>query len=264
MNAIQNAETMQKFVDWATRQPDTDCRRWSYEIECSTIGTYASELQDAGFTTHYDASVDSDGCECSCDICDHKCNCPNCDTDEDSHCDECQHTEAAPKDYDPVLTTHDTKRLDTVRNTLGDAYCGSDTGNHIHVNASDLTAPQVANTLRIWRAIEPKIIELIGRETTSYASHISDSNIRDTASGQISERYLAVNAQGILHHLAGIRAKTTIEFRQFAGTTNADLIVARGFLCRAIVEHVAKNRPLYWLLNAQSASQVLNELGFRI
>lgn len=274
LNTTNSEATVQAFINWAVAQPDEACRRWSYEIETVSIREVADKLNNLGFATHHDASVQDEygneaECECDCEDCQHSCDCNNCsiaDYDQD-HCGNCQSTEAAPSDHKPVLTTKDGERLAKASWLLADADVNDTTGNHVHVNADDLTAKQIAQVMKIWHRVQTLLMPLIGRSYCNYAKEIGAYEIETTEGGRTSDRYLSVNPQGAINNIErlamgyGRGHKTTIEFRQFAGTTDAGLIIARGYLARALVEYARKDIAPYWLNRCETAEQLLNELG---
>ena len=256
----------ERFIAWTTNQPDETCRRWSYEIEASGLGGASMELQQLGFDTHNDPSVTDADCSCSCDQCDHSCDCDNCSItngwDEPSHCSECSDTEAAPSQFHPVITTHDTDRLPrAMRAIRAVAEIDETCGGHIHINAYDLNAQQVASVMRMWSAVERLLPDLIGRESNTYATSMEERDIeRILSEYPDAERYRAVNALNWVNGRQTDR-KATLEFRQFAGTLDEQVIVARGYLCRALVEHAKANRPIYWVVTATAPEALLRELG---
>lgn len=274
MNGYNDTIT-EALVNWATRQPDEATRRWSYEIESPQIARYASELFDAGFECHNDGSVSSLDCECDCDDCSHSCDCERCDiSDYDAdHCGVCQATEAAPQDGNPCNTTKDEARLSAVGRYLDADYLDSTCGQHVHVDASDLTAPQVANLCRVWDRVNDLLghTDLVGRGYNSYADEFRAGEIEVIARGGTIDRYRSVNPMGVMYHLERVAngnargySKSTVEFRQFAGTVDPLLIVARGYLCRAMVEWAKSNAPIYWAKNAKTAKDLLAEFGIRL
>lgn len=259
----------QSLIEWTRKQPNADCRRWSYEIESPEIARHADSLFRVGFECHHDGSVSDVDCDCECDDCQpHSCDCDHCDRADyydPDHCATCMATEAAPSNHKPVTTTHDTERLDYVRENLDEDYIDSTCGNHIHINATDLTPRQIANVMRLWDKVQNLLSPVIGRSYTGYADNITEEDIAEVAQGNTVDRYKAVNTQGILYHLSnGRHQKSTIEFRQFAGTVDADLIIARGFICRALVEYCQKDQPLYWLNRTTTAKELLAELGIKL
>jgi hypothetical protein len=174
-------------------------------------------------------------------------------------------TEAAPMNSKPVNTTHDIERLAYVRDELDEEHIDSTCGNHIHIEAKDLTTRQIANVVRLWDKVQHLLSPVIGRSYNGYADSVNEFDIAQITQGQSVDRYKAVNTQGVLWHLANDRhTKSTIEFRQFAGTVDADLIIARGFICRALVEYCQKDLPIYWVNRTTTAKELLAELGIKL
>jgi hypothetical protein len=266
----QYANDSERFIAWATAQDSTDCRRWSYEIEAVALGS--ASIGDLGFNTHQDSSVTDDGCECDCGDCAHSCDCDHCDItngyNELDHCGDCGDTEAAPTDSSPVVTTHDLGRLDEAMKRLNrsSAYIDDTCGGHIHIDASDLSAQQVATTMKLWRKVEELLPELIGRSSNHFAESMTDWDMAAiTGEHKTAERYKAVNALNWLNYTeGGYNAKPTLEFRQFAGSLDMGTLVARGYLCRALVEHAKSGKAIYWLMSATSGKALLRELGIEI
>lgn len=270
-----NDTITEALVNWATRQPDEACRRWSYEIESPQIAQYTDALFDAGFECHQDGSVSTQDCECECGDCCHSCDCDRCDVSDYGfdHCQTCQANEASPSDSQPCDTTKDAERLGAVGRYLDQYYIDSTCGQHVHVNAEDLNARQVANVCRIWDRINDLLghADIIGRPYhPTFSAEFRNGEIDRVARGETIDRYRSVNPMGILYHLDRISngysgySKSTIEFRQFAGTVDPLLIIARGYLARAIVEWAKKDTPIYWALNAKTAKDLLAEFGIKL
>jgi hypothetical protein len=115
--------------------------------------------------------------------------------------------------------------------------------------------------MKLWRKVNDLLPELIGREENRYAELNTERDFDDLL-GEYpqAERYRAVNALNWLQNKTEGR-KTTIEFRQFAGTLDPQLIVARGYLCRALVEYAKASKPIYWLIRETDSKRFLTELG---
>jgi len=260
--------TIQQFTTWANNQPDENCRRWSYEIEALNMGSIASDLDRIGFTTHNDGSVSEQECECECDSCAHSCDCDYCDrADYGDHCEECGTNEISPADFKPCLTTKDGGRLIETRNLFNRAnvYTDDTCGGHIHINATDISPRDAVNMVKIWRKVETLFPEIIGRTETNFAEPNTDHDIANLEDGSFHslERYRALNFTNIRNFWEDNRHthKSTIEFRQFAGTANIDLIIASGYLCRAIADTAKQTASLYWVYRSQTAEELLKALG---
>ena len=212
-----------------------------------------------------DGSVETE-CECECDSCAHSCDCNRCDYGngwaDDDHCGECNDSEAVPMDSRPVITTHDTDRLPEAMRLLNrHAYLSEDCGGHIHVDATGITAQGAGDLMRLWHKVDELLPELVGREACNYAKMPDDYAIENARKGMSTDRYLSVNIQNWVSIQNGYSGKNTIEFRQFEGTLSAELVVARGFLCRALVDYASKRKPLYWVLRATTGHELLSALG---
>lgn len=259
------ANATAQFIAWTKAQPDSACRRWSYEIEAHDLAKVSDRLQALGFNTMADGSVNTD-CSCDCGTCDHSCDCERCgfenSWDEDNHCDTCMDSEAVPTDSKPVITTHDTDRLPEAMRLLARyADLSEDCGGHIHVDATGVTAQGAGDLMRLWHKVDELLPELVGRESCNYAQLPDDYAITTARQNGTTDRYLSVNIQNWKHTQNGYSGKNTIEFRQFAGSLNADEVIARGFLCRALVEYAVNRKPLYWVLRATTGHELLKALG---
>ncbi len=244
-------------------------RRYGYEIETPQVARYASDIADAGFEITVDGSVDTEGCDCGCSYCSHACDCPNCGFDswDLEHCGICEANEASsPVCYTPkpaiglgVLSDlHEINRQDM------------DNGGHIHIEARDLSAAQVAAVMKAWRKIYELLPDLVGRDYNQWAGEMTEDNQKWGEA-----KHIAVNARMISYYRESLATgsynlspygqptdslRTTIEFRQFASTAHAPTIYARASVCRALVDYMAENRGLYYLLKVESASELLELL----
>jgi hypothetical protein len=262
--------TTQKFIDAVNALPEQPTRRWSFEIEANDAGSATYDLTCLGMDAHNDSSVSTD-CECECDECVHSCDCPNCRIsngyEELDHCGDCSNTEFAPDNDNPVTTSTWNGKIERACQYI-EAVGGrtdSDTGGHLHVDGTGLTARKVATTIRIWRKVAELLPDLIGRGYCNFAEEITDSELQafEQLPLYTGERYRAINANNLSGQFRG-RAenyKNTLEFRQFAGTLDYRQIIARGYLCRAIVEKAIRNDGIYWVLRCTTAEQLLRELG---
>ena len=242
-------------------------RRWSYEIEANELGRVGAELVQLGYEIKSDSSVNERWEDCTCDTCDHDCNCNSCGYDswDSEKCEESQATEATPTTLTKVLTADDNGRLERATELLKDsgAYVDSSCGGHIHIDAKEMTPQQVGRVMRLWDTIQDKLWMIVGRtysEAEGYADRVEHYDIEHIERGEETNR-CAVNPNNYLRHKNNSGIKNTIEFRQFSGTLDSELIMLRGLLCRRLVEHAEKNLPIYYLLNAQTPEQVLRELN---
>ena len=247
-------------------------RPWGVEIETPAVAQLHHHLAEYDWTFTIDQSVNREDCECDCESCRHSCNCPNCywDEDDNEHCDDCSPNEA----QSPIMTTatfsQDVRNL--LINLASNDYETGQNGGHIHVNAPDLNARQIGTLQRVWHKIPELMPELVGRDYNHYAS----DNRPEVMEGQkkITERYSAINCANwyaqsvngeirVLDELVSkynTRRKWTIEFRQFDNNANPYTIEERAQICRALVDYIADNRPIYWLERAETARELLDLL----
>lgn len=244
-------------------------RRYGFEIETPQVARYASQLADAGFEITVDGSVSTEDCDCDCSYCSHDCDCSNCGFDswDLEHCGICEANEASsPVCYTPKPAVgmraleylHESNREDM------------ENGGHIHVEARDLSAVQVAAVMKAWRKIYELLPDLVGRDYNQWANEMTEDNQKWGEA-----KHIAVNATMISGYRAHLESgkydlnpygqptdtlRTTIEFRQFASTAHAPIIYARASVCRALVDYIADNRGLYYLLCAESAEELLDLL----
>lgn len=260
--------TSEKFIDTVNALPETSTRRWSFEIESNDSGSATYELECLGMDAHNDGSVSTD-CDCDCSECEHNCDCDNCSIsqgyDSVNHCGNCLNNEFAPDNSHPVITSTWQGKIEQACEYIQNAggRTDSDTGGHIHVDGTGITPAKGATIIRIWRKVAELLPDLIGRGYCSFADEISDYELERIQQGSTGERYRAVNLNNLGGQFRG-RAdnyKNTVEFRQFAGTLDHRQIIARGYLCRAIVEMAISNQGIYWVLRCTTAEQLLAELG---
>lgn len=242
-------------------------RRWSYEIEANELGRAYNELNRLGLDLKNDGSVNERWEDCDCETCEHDCNCNNCSWDsyDQEKCEDSQATEATPNRLNKCLTADHDGKIAEACEALEDcgAYIDSSCGGHIHIDAGELTPRQVANIMRVWDKIQEQLWFIVGRtygEANGYADRVENYDIESVLSGNESNR-CSVNPNNWLRHRQNSGIKNTIEFRQFSGTIDPELIMIRGLVCRKLVEHAERNLPLYYLLNATTPAQVLSELG---
>jgi hypothetical protein len=115
--------------------------------------------------------------------------------------------------------------------------------------------------MKLWRKVNELLPELIGRDENRYAELNGERDFEDLLGEHPqAERYRAVNALNWVQNKTEGR-KTTLEFRQFAGTLDPQLIAARGYLCRALVEYAKASKPIYWLIREIDPKRFLTELG---
>ncbi len=126
-----------------------------------------------------------------------------------------------------------------------------------------MTAVQVSNVMKVWHNIQTHLPEVVGRtyrEAEGFADQVNDYDLRAIENNEQTGRG-AVNPNNWLNHKQNTAYKNTIEFRQFSGTLDPQLIMIRGLLCRKLIEYCERQNSIYWLLNATSPEVILRELG---
>lgn len=248
-------------------QSEKVVRRWSFEIEANRLGACFYELQELGFDTKNDGSVNYTWDGCDCDTCQHSCDCEHCEYSngwDTEPCEDSQATEASPNRLNKITTADWEGKIRKACQILERSCADVDesTGGHIHIDAGEMTNRQLANVMRVWDKIQDTFPELVGRtysEAEGYADRIESDHISEAENGRAYNRP-SVNITNAINHRTATHYKNTIEFRQFSGTLDAEMIMARGLLCRRLVEHAEANLPLYYILNATSPDQILREL----
>ena len=272
--------------DLANTEPAPTSRTWSFEIETPDADNVSTALmrlhrsQDNRLTSItgeqvnprdliefcQDGSVerhdgDGDDCECDCRDCTyHECDCDNCDQNNDSpdhDCgnDECYqgtgtYQEIKPATYCEGTHPQHLALLDLAE--LDECEINATCGLHIHLGSSDLTARDVANVIRVYRAMTPILNAIAGRAGTYYAQTNTASQAeRVQFQRESTEKYYAVNTAP---HFAGHRAQT-IEFRQHEGTNSTAEIRAWAMLMIRIVEFAKTNRTTLWLQEATTFAE---------
>jgi hypothetical protein len=280
--ALSAKTTISEFVNQIAERETTNprpCRRFGVEIETPEAGRISAD----GFSKTHDPSVSDPECECECEECYHSCDCGNCDLSngygELDHCGECTANELA-LDYskgnrsDAYGVIKDTcQELLAIDSQHQDEYRGHPYGGHIHTEARDLTPLKLALLMRYYRHAQRLFPteEFFGRDTNDYCSHLSESDIEQTAQGWQIDRMVAVNTQNVLNfrercenypdrYNKDTKAKSTVEFRQFASTNDWRLTLARVAFCVALVDYTAQGLPPYWLLRTQTWQDFAKEI----
>ena len=247
-----------------------ETRRWSFEIEANYLGSSYNELSRLGvYDFKSDTSVNYrwDGCEC--ETCVHDCNCSDCSRsngwDDSDPCEESGSTEIAPSKYSQVKTADFDGIIVKTCQILNDdgASVDNSTGGHLHIDAREMTAIQVSNVMKVWDNIQTHLPEVVGRsyrEAEGFADQVTDYDLLAIKNNEQTSRG-AVNPNNWLNHKMNTAYKNTIEFRQFSGTLDPQLIMIRGLLCRKLIEYCERQNSIYWLLTANSPEVILRELG---
>jgi hypothetical protein len=279
-----------KFTrDLADSAPAPTPRTWAFELETPDADNIATALASAyrartpelaeimietGETDPrdliafcQDGSVEKHGdnagadCECDCRDCTyHECDCDNCDQNNDSPEHDCGNADCynGSGDYQEIKPTSYCEGTHPAHLALLDladietAEINATCGLHIHLGSADLTARDIANTIRVYRALGHILDPIAGRAGTYYAQKNSDSQaFRAQFQREATEKYYAVNTAP---HYAGHRAQT-IEFRQHEGTNSTAEIRAWAMLLMQIVEFAKTNRTTLWLESAQTFAE---------
>jgi hypothetical protein len=247
-----------------------EVRRWAYEIEANYLGASTNELERLRvYDFKTDTSVNYKWEDCDCDTCNHDCNCDSCDRsngfDYSDPCEESSYTEIAPNKYSRVITAdHEgniVKACEIIESNGGSV--DNSTGGHIHIDAKELHAVAVSNIMKVWHGIQEALPEVVGRsyrEAEGFADQVNDYDLAAVMRNEQTGRG-AVNPNNWLNHQQNTAVKNTIEFRQFSGTLDPNLIMIRGLLCRKVVEYCERNFSVYYLLNARTPEAILRELG---
>jgi hypothetical protein len=245
-------------------------RRWSYEIEANYLGAGWYELDRLGvYDGKSDTSVNERYEGCDCDTCEHSCDCEHCDRTngyyDNDPCEESQFTEISPNKYSKVITPDHEGNILRACQILDEAGATVDesTGGHIHIDAREMTVRQVSNLMKVWHTIQEHLPEIVGRtyrEANGFADPTTEYDLRAIENGEQTSRG-AINPNNYLNHKQNSMYKNTLEFRQFSGTLDPDLIMMRGLLARKLVEYCERQFSIYYLLNAGSPDKILTELG---
>ena len=121
-------------------------------------------------------------------------------------------------------------------------------GFHVHLDASDLTAKQIARVVKFYRDYEEQIDELHQRSrrgnSSTYTGTLRGSDFNPDTINSLSQltriyssRYLKVNLCAYARH-------GTLEFRQHGGTINYTKIMKWVKLCTRIVEYAKTDLPI--------------------
>jgi hypothetical protein len=269
--------------DLANGAPAPTSRTWSFELETPDADSVNTALmahyrrQTADMTDLIgertdprefiefcgDGSVEREGdsgeCECYCRECNwHECNCENCDqqNDDPDHCgdSDCNgsgtYQEIKPATYCEGTHPPHLALLDLAG--IADVEINGTCGLHVHIGSADLNARDVANVIRVYRALSHIIEPIAGRRNENYCQ---DNTEREAFSAQFlresTEKYRAVNTAP---HFSTYRADT-IEFRQHDGTNDIDEIRAWAMFMIRIVEFAQTNATTLWLQDATTFAE---------
>jgi len=261
----------------------TETRRWGVEIESPQVASF--ETSCSGWRRPWnltnDESVDEPECECECGDCLHECDCGFCDFTNGygdlDHCGDCRANElVSPVMFTALFSDEERRELHRIQEKI-ERHDKETWGGHIHVEARDLNLFQVGMVQRAWLKCYQLLGEsFTGRDYGNYCRDFEEWGDRD----RLDERYCAVNVTNLVRYGMGgfnvwaddpdrrelatlnpkgaplDQCKTTIEFRQFAGTADPNLIEYRASWCRAIVDYFANGGAWYWIARCETAEQL--------
>lgn len=282
-SAFIRAEFDQFAKNLAETAPALTSRTWSFELETPDADNIATalakhyRLQSAELisisgenqdpreilTFCGDGSITREGdqeCTCDCASCTyHSCDCEHCDNGNEYPDHDCGYSECAGLgDYQEIKPatycegTHPQHLALLDLANIADVEINDSCGLHVHIGSSDLTARDVANVIRTYRALAHIIEPIAGRRGEHYCQDNSNSEILDAQFHQTAtDKYRAVNTAP---HFATYRPDT-IEFRQHAGTNSTAEIRAWAMFMIRIVEFAKTNRTTLWLQEAQTFAQ---------
>ena len=258
---------------------DTVTRRWGVEIESPQVAVF--ETSGTGWELTRDESVDEPDCTCTCEECQHDCDCDQCNIragyEEPDHCGDCTANElVSPVMFEALFPDDVRRQLSHIQDSM-ERYDRETWGGHIHIEARDLTLQQVGLVQKAWLKIYRILGEsFTGRDFGHYCRDFSEWCERD----RFDERYTAVNVTNLVRYGSGgfnvwaedpdrreienmnpkgrptDTYKTTIEFRQFASTADPQIIEYRASVCRALVDYFASGGAWYWFAKCQTAEEL--------
>jgi hypothetical protein len=211
--------TLDQFVkfanDYANQPEQATALTWGYEIESNTMGNIYAEAQtnatsatiatldwqaDGSVSDESESANNGEDCECSCDECEHSCDCNNCSI-ESYELDHCHESDCyGSSEYQEVAsiggldTTHPTGLNLLAEWGINEATFNGDTGIHIHIGSAHLTSAQVANVLTAYRLASPIIDHIAERVGVYYAQAHDEQIENDCRQGAGTQsKYYAVN-----------------------------------------------------------------------
>lgn len=237
-------------------------RTWGFEVEiadCKGVEPpFGIEKGEDGSLRSYEAS---DDCDCDCDDCTyHECNCDWCEnnnTDPD-HCGSSYCTNAEPAEFKSKngISRLQHAGLFKLCKELDEVYAEvNDTcGVHIHVYAQDLDSKQVAQVLASYKWVENIMSAVAGRSDVNYAKAIPMKYVQSALKGNgiPQDKPVAVN---LTHVINGERG--TIEFRQLAGTYDAERITMWAWTVRGFVECAKRGMKFNDFINVTTFNGII-------
>ena len=247
-------------------------RTWGWEMEIADAkgvdAVFGVDKGEDGSLRSYDANND---CECDCsDCCYHDCDCDHCDY-RNTDPDHCNNSECSNADSAEFRTKNGANRLKhaglfKICKELKevDAEVNDTCGVHIHVYALDLDTKQVANVMAVYKWMENIFAIVAERDDVNYARRLPVEYIQQAYAGALpQDKPKAVN---LTHLIAANTAylestRGTIEFRQMAGTYNAERITIWAWIVRGLVEVMKRGAQLRDFLGVKDINDLIEVYG---
>lgn len=242
-------------------------RTWGWEMEIADAkgvnAVFGVDKGDDGSLRSYESNSD---CDCSCDDCYyHECDCEHCETGS-SDPDHCQGSSCSNADSAEFRTKNGINRLKhpglfkiTQELEAVEAEVNDTCGFHVHVYAQDLETKQVAHVLAAYKYLENIFAIIAERDDVNYAQRIPIEYVRTAYKGKLPvDKPRAVN----LTHLSSSReylesSRGTIEFRQLAGTYDAELVTIWAWLMRGLVTTASRGMQLKDFLHVTDVNGII-------
>lgn len=245
-------------------------RTWGIEIE---VVAAARTSRPRGWDARGDGSLEpaeyESECECGCDDC----------CEYDSHCgyDDCQSGDCVEY-VSPILNHFNSDGVRRICADLEGAPCNDSPGIHIHVGASDLTAPDIARLVVAYSAVSPYIWPVMHRERVNYCRDITSDTIaywlsiaKDVALQKFEiadqhysqPRYLQNEQPDDRYHdlnLKALGAHGTVEFRALGPIYDYEHIIRWAWFCREMVNISRLPLPQSTWTNVRSMADVIKVL----
>lgn len=247
-------------------------RTWGIEIE---VVAATRTSRPRGWDARSDGSLEAaeyedSECQCGCDDC----------CEYDSHCgyDECADGGACVEYVSPILHHFNSDGVRRICTDLEGAPCNDSPGIHIHVGASDLTAPDIARLVVAYSAVSPYIWPLMHRERVNYCRDITTDTIaywlsiaKDVALHKFEiadqhysqPRYLQGDQPDDRYHdinLKALGAHGTVEFRALGPIYDYEHIIRWAWFCREMVNISRLPLPQSTWTNVRSMADVIKIL----
>lgn len=265
LSEIQLIESQRDAAYRAFPSQAITSRTWGWEMEIADAkgvdAVFGVDKGEDGSLRAYEANTD---CDCDCDECYyHECDCEHCETGS-SDPDHCDGRNCSTADSAEFRTKNGSNRLMhaglfKITSALEEveAEVNDTCGLHIHVYAQDLETKQVAQVLAIYKYLENIMAILAGRDNVNYAQRIPIEYVKYAYKGKLpSDKPRAIN----LNHLLGSYVDSnrgTIEFRQMAGTYNAEEITFWAWLVRGMVTIAKRGAELKNFLHVKDLNDII-------